>query len=98
MDQARIIEDFHQGHCIDAWQMFGAHFAYEGSEGVRFTVYAPHARNVSVIGSFNDWDGTRDRMSRTGFSGIWSVFIAGVKEWDSYKFRIEDKNGKFHDK
>ena len=98
MDQARIIEDFHQGHCIDAWQMFGAHFAYEGSEGVRFTVYAPHARNVSVIGSFNDWDGTRDRMSRTGFSGIWSVFVAGVKEWDSYKFRIEDKNGKFHDK
>ena len=98
MDQARIIEEFHQGHCIDAWQMFGAHFAYEGSEGVRFTVYAPHARNVSVIGSFNDWDGTRDRMSRTGFSGIWSVFIAGVKEWDSYKFRIEDKNGNYHDK
>ncbi len=98
MDHARIIEDFHQGHCIDAWQMFGAHFAYEGSEGVRFTVYAPHARNVSVIGSFNDWDGTRDRMSRTGFSGIWSIFISGVKEWDSYKYRIEDKNGTFLDK
>ena len=98
MDQARIIEDFHQGHCIDAWQMFGAHFAYEGSEGVRFTVYAPHARNVSVIGSFNDWNGDRNRMSRTGFSGIWSVFIPGVREWDSYKFRIEDKNGSFLDK
>lgn len=98
MDQARIIQDFHQGQCIDAWELFGAHFTYEGGEGVRFTVYAPHARNVSVIGSFNDWDGTKARMSRTGFSGVWSVFVPGVKEWDSYKFRIEDTAGKTLDK
>ncbi|MBR4455145.1 MAG: 1,4-alpha-glucan branching protein GlgB [Solobacterium sp.] len=98
MDQERIINDFHQGHCIDAWQLFGAHFSYEGGQGVRFTVYAPHARNVSVIGSFNDWNADAARMSRTGFSGIWSVFVKGVKEWDSYKYRIEDKNGFTRDK
>ena len=98
MDQARIIEAFHQGHCIDAWQLFGAHFSYEGAEGVRFTVYAPHARNVSVIGSFNNWDGSEARMERTGFSGVWSVFIRNAKEWDSYKYRIEDINGKLIDK
>ncbi len=98
MDQARIIEAFHQGHCIDAWQLFGAHFSYEGAEGVRFTVYAPHARNVSVIGSFNNWDGSEARMERTGFSGVWSVFIRTAKEWDSYKYRIEDINGKLIDK
>ena len=98
MDQERIINDFHQGHCIDAWQLFGAHFSYEGGQGVRFTVYAPHARNVSVIGSFNDWNADAARMSRTGFSGIWSVFVKGVKEWDSYKYRIEDKNGFIRDK
>ncbi|MBP3867952.1 MAG: 1,4-alpha-glucan branching enzyme, partial [Solobacterium sp.] len=98
MDQARIIEAFHQGHCIDAWQLFGAHFSYEGAEGVRFTVYAPHARNVSVIGSFNNWDGSEACMERTGFSGVWSIFLASAKEWDSYKYRIEDINGKLIDK
>ena len=98
MDQARIIEAFHQGHCIDAWQLFGAHFSYEGAEGVRFTVYAPHARNVSVIGSFNNWDGSEAHMERTGFSGVWSIFLASAKEWDSYKYRIEDINGKLIDK
>ncbi|MBO7703876.1 MAG: 1,4-alpha-glucan branching protein GlgB [Solobacterium sp.] len=98
MDQARIIQDFHQGQCIDAWQLFGAHFTFEGAEGVRFTVYAPHARNVSVIGSFNEWDDTKCRMSRTGFSGVWSVFVPGVREWESYKYRIEDTSGKKIDK
>ncbi len=98
MDQAQIIEEFHQGRCIRAYQLFGAHFAYEGGEGVRFTVYAPHAHSVSVIGSFNDWDGNRDRMTRTDFKGVWSVFVKGVKEWDSYKYHIEDKNGQFLDK
>ena len=79
MDQAQIIEEFHQGRCIRAYQLFGAHFAYEGGEGVRFTVYAPHAHSVSVIGSFNDWDGNRDRMTRTDYKGVWSVFVKGVK-------------------
>ena len=98
MDQARIIESFHQGYCIDAWKVFGAHFSYEGAEGVRFTVYAPHARNVSVIGSFNNWDGSEARMERTGFRGVWSIFISRAKEWDSYKYRIEDNNGNLIDK
>ena len=98
MPDIRIIEQFHEGHCIDAYKLFGAHFAYEGSEGVRFTVYAPHARNVSVIGSFNGWDENQHRMERTGFTGIWSVFISGVKEWESYKYRIEDRNGHKIDK
>ena len=98
MDQARIIESFHQGYCIDAWKVFGAHFSYEGAEGVRFTVYAPHARNVSVIGSFNNWDGSEARMERTGFRGVWSIFISQAKEWDSYKYRIEDNNGNLIDK
>ncbi len=93
MDQAKIIESFHQGHCIDAYRFFGAHFSYEGSEGVRFTVYAPHARRVSVIGSFTDWGYRPVDMERTGFTGVWSVFVSGVKEWDSYKFQIEDARG-----
>jgi len=51
-----------------------------------------------VIGSFNDWDDTKARMERTGFSGVWSVFVPGVRQWDSYKFRIEDTGGHKMDK
>ena len=98
MDQAKIIESFHQGHCTNAYQLFGAHFTYEGSEGVRFTVYAPHARNVSVIGSFTNWEAGPVRMERTGFEGVWSVFVSGVREWDSYKYRIEDRLGNWFNK
>ncbi|MCR5794745.1 MAG: 1,4-alpha-glucan branching protein GlgB [Solobacterium sp.] len=93
MDQAKIIESFHQGHCTNAYQLFGAHFTYEGCEGVRFTVYAPHARNVSVIGGFTNWEASPARMERTGFEGVWSVFIPGVREWESYKYMIEDRRG-----
>ena len=98
MDKQRIINEFHQGQCIDAWNLFGAHFSFEGEEGVRFTVYAPHARNVSVIGSFNDWNGTGFGMERTGFSGVWSLFVPKAKQWDSYKYRIETGCGTFLDK
>ena len=89
----RIIEQFHEGQCIDAWRFFGAHFAYEGREGVRFTVYAPHARNISIVGSFTDWDQHPYQMERSSFYGVWTVFIPGVKEYDSYKYRIEDERG-----
>ena len=98
MDSTRLIERFHQGHCIDAYRLFGAHFAYEGKEGVRFTVYAPHARNVSVIGSFTDWHERPAMMQRTDYQGVWSVFVPGAKEWDSYKYTIEDRNGRRFDK
>lgn len=98
MKQEMLIEKFHQGHCIRAFELFGAHFVFEGEEGVRFTVYAPHARRVFVIGSFNDWDMNQAVMERMDSTGIWTIFIPGVKEWQSYKYRIEDKNGKFHDK
>ena len=98
MDSGKITEHFHQGHCIDAYRLFGAHFTYEGGEGVRFTVYAPHARNVFVIGSFTNWAEHPVRMERTDFEGVWSVFIKDVKEWDSYKYRLEDRTGKPADK
>ncbi len=98
MDQGRIMESFHQGHCLNAYELFGAHFVYEDGEGVRFTVYAPHARNVSVIGSFTNWGERPVYMERTGFSGVWSVFVKGVREWESYKYRIEDRKGNILDK
>lgn len=94
MDQNKIIESFHEGHCIEAYRLFGAHVCNEDNElGVRFTVYAPHARNISVVGSFNDWNPYVDTMVRSDYAGVWSIFIKGVHEWDSYKYRIETGRG-----
>ncbi len=93
MNQTKIIESFHEGHCINAYQVFGAHVEKGEKKGVRFTVYAPHARNVSVVGSFTDWDARPISMERTDFHGVWSVFVENVKQWDSYKYRIEDGKG-----
>ena len=98
MDEGKIIKTFHEGHCINAYRVFGAHFAFEGSEGVRFTVYAPHARNVWVIGSFTNWEANPIPMERTGFTGIWRVFVPHVKEWEGYKYRIEDRRGNIFNK
>ena len=98
MNQRKIIESFHQGHCVDAYRVFGAHFAYEGKEGVRFTVYAPHATAVYVIGTFTNWDERPIAMERSDFDGVWSVFVENVHEWESYKYRIIDRKGQAIDK
>ena len=95
MKTQKLIDLFHEGTCIDAWQVFGAHKC-EG--GVRFTVYAPHARNVSVIGPFTGWNDHPLRMERTGFTGVWSIVSERAIEQDQYKYRIEDSHGQIHDK
>ncbi|WP_257284352.1 1,4-alpha-glucan branching protein GlgB [Endozoicomonas sp. SESOKO1] len=61
-------------------------------QGVMFRLYAPHARSVSVIGSFNHWDGRLHPMASSN-SGIWRLFIPEVKEGDLYKFELKDQNG-----
>ena len=97
MDRLKV-ERFHQGSCIDAYRMFGAHITNENGNGVRFTVYAPHAKSVSVMGEFTGWEKNPVPMTLTEFPGIWSVFVQGVKEWDSYRYRIVGSNGQVLDK
>lgn len=60
-------------------------------DGVRFAVYAPNARTVSVIGSFNNWDGRRHPMQSSP-DGIWRLFVPELKDGDSYKFELKDSH------
>lgn len=92
----KIVEKFHQGMSLEAYQVFGAHFECVNSvNGVRFTVWAPAAVSVSVIGEFNDWDGQENIMHRYEKDGsIWTVFIEGVQEFDMYKYRIQTRDGR----
>jgi 1,4-alpha-glucan branching enzyme len=85
---------FGQGnhHCI-YWKL-GAHPATrDGLEGTRFAVWAPNAKRVSVVGDFNFWDGRRHAMQLLAQSGIWELFIPGVKPGALYKYEILTPQG-----
>jgi 1,4-alpha-glucan branching enzyme len=67
----------------------GAHvIEHDGVGGVRFAVWAPNARRVSVVGPFNDWDGRRHPMRRHLGAGVWEIFIPRLLSGALYKYEI----------
>jgi len=83
-----------QGTHYRAYEKFGAHpLVEDGEEGVYFSVWAPNAESISVIGSFNDWEAWVHPMERIAESGIWERFVPGAKGGDQYKFEIKGQNG-----
>ena len=88
---------FHQGTNCKAYEMLGAHITEEnGQQGVRFSVWAPNAKSVSVVGEFNNWDTRVNEMSRIEDGEIWKIFIPGLKEGDIYKYAIMPQHGGPH--
>ncbi len=81
---------FQTGKHFRLYEKLGAHAeVIDGEEGTYFAVFAPAAKSVKVVGSFNDWDGTDYHlMVRWDTSGIWEGFIPGVKKGDMYKYEI----------
>lgn len=85
---------FCAGVYYQAYQKLGAHvFTVNGVEGTYFAVWAPNAMRVSVIGEFNEWDGGRNMMHRMPKSGIFELFVPGVKAGEAYKYEIKLKSG-----
>ena len=85
---------FHQGTNYHAQEMLGAHFVErDGKKGVRFTVWAPNAKAVSVVGEFNDWNVFIHPMNRMDDGEIWEVFVEGLGEGEIYKYAIEPQWG-----
>ncbi|VAW40501.1 1,4-alpha-glucan (glycogen) branching enzyme, GH-13-type, partial [hydrothermal vent metagenome] len=79
-----------------AYALLGAHILeHNGRSGVRFAVWAPNARRVSLIGDFNNWDGRRHPMRFHPGSGIWELFIpnlaqdSGLAQSSQYKYEIK---------
>src|SRR5699024_10389528 len=73
------------------YDAMGAHLTENSYvAGVNFSVWAPNARRVSVVGDFNQWDGRRHVMRFHQESGIWEIFIPEVNEGSLYKFEILD--------
>ena len=79
-------------------KMGGRLMEHEGVSGAGFTLWAPNALCVSVIGSFNGWNTHRHCMRRLGLSGIWEIFIPGLAAGDQYKFHVVQCNGVETDK
>jgi 1,4-alpha-glucan branching enzyme len=74
------------------WQALGAHpCRHEGVAGVRFAVWAPNARRVSVVGDFNAWDGRCAPMRNRG--GVWELFLPGLTPGTVYKYEILPQDG-----
>lgn len=85
---------FNEGKNHRIYEKMGAHIIqHYGVWGTHFSVWAPEAIRVSVIGSFNTWDGRVHQMRMLGSTGVWEIFIPGVVEGDLYRFEIKSKYG-----
>ena len=81
-----------EGTQTDSYTLLGAHpHELQGTSGVRFAVWAPHALWVGVVGDFNDWDGRRHPMRRRNEGGIWELFLPGLSVGTRYKYHIRSE-------
>lgn len=86
---------FGEGNHHRIYLKLGAHaMVRDGLEGTRFAVWAPNAQRVSVVGSFNFWDGRRHVMHALGHSGIWELFVPGIGPGTLYKFELRGPDGR----
>jgi 1,4-alpha-glucan branching enzyme len=80
---------FNEGSHYRLYEKLGAHpIMVDGVEGTHFAVWAPNAKQVSVIGEFNGWDKSSHPLRPKGQSGIWEGFIPGVAKGTIYKYYL----------
>ena len=86
----RDIKKYQGGIWYDIYEKMGAHpIRINGVDGVAFSVWAPNAERVSVVGDFNLWDGRRHMMQRLGDSGVFELFIPHLAPGSLYKYEIK---------
>ena len=88
---------FNQGELNDAYQHFGAHLVKDQKGNIthtRFTVYAPHAKAVNLVGEFNDYQNWIHQMTKIDASGVYRIEIPENLEWKAYKYEIHTHDGR----
>jgi 1,4-alpha-glucan branching enzyme len=87
------LSSFAAGRHYRAYELLGARaHVVDGVEGCLFSVWAPNAERIGVVGSFNQWDGRRHPMRIRGSSGVWELFIPEVERGAAYKFEIRPRD------
>ncbi|MEE8425544.1 MAG: 1,4-alpha-glucan branching protein GlgB [Elusimicrobiota bacterium] len=81
---------FNEGSHVRLYEKLGARRAKDG--GVHFSVWAPDAQHVSVVGDFNGWNAGAHPLAPRDCSGIWEAFVPGVKKGAHYKFHMASKH------
>lgn len=85
---------FAEGNHYQIYEKLGAHpMTINGISGTYFAVWAPHARSVSVVGTFNFWDGQVHPMRVLGVAGVYELFIPRVGVGEIYKYQIRTRDG-----
>ncbi|HZJ46377.1 MAG TPA: 1,4-alpha-glucan branching protein GlgB [Pyrinomonadaceae bacterium] len=85
---------FAEGKHEQVYKRLGAHVMKIGRvSGVAFSVWAPQAAGVSVVGDFNGWDGRFHAMRMLGNSGVWEIFVPDLAPGSLYKFEIRRRRG-----
>jgi 1,4-alpha-glucan branching enzyme len=92
-----------EGRHEELWTVLGANVrTYPGElgevVGTSFAVWAPNAQAVRVIGDFNHWQGAPHAMRNLGASGVWELFVPGVRGGERYKFEILTRDGSWRQK
>jgi 1,4-alpha-glucan branching enzyme len=89
---------FAEGNHHRIYEKLGAHVTeQEGVTGVYFAVWAPNARNVSLLGDFNNWDGRQHQM-RLRDGGVWELFIPALGVGTHYKYEVKNQAGHIYEK
>ena len=80
---------FSAGTDVRSYRLLGAHHhVADGITGALFSVWAPNAQRISVVGTFNNWDGRAHPMRVRGSSGVWELFVPSIAAGETYKFEI----------
>ena len=88
------VKEFEEGNSLDSYKYLGNHKAeHKGKEGIAFSVWAPNAKAVYLVGDFNNWDETSHALERFENSGIWTTFTTELKEGDNYKYNVIGYDG-----
>ncbi|MDQ3194609.1 MAG: 1,4-alpha-glucan branching protein GlgB [Bacteroidota bacterium] len=83
-----------EGNHFKSYEKLGSKImSLKKKKGVSFTVWAPNAKSVSVVGEFNEWKPGADKMEEINHSGYWNVFIQGLKEDELYKYAVKSNSG-----
>ncbi|MEG1310741.1 MAG: 1,4-alpha-glucan branching protein GlgB [Romboutsia sp.] len=83
------INKFKNGQSYDSYKFMGNHKSiYENKEGISFTLWAPNARQVYLVGDFNNWNRESHPMRNINNSGIWNIFLTDVIIGQSYKYNV----------